>query len=202
MIGKKKIGPWRVEGEHIAFDNPWITIAHHDVIHPNGAPGEYGVVRFKNIAIGVLPVDENGMTTLVGQHRFPHDKYSWELPEGGGKLDVSPLESAKRELAEETGMRANDWRELCAFDISNSVTDERAICYIAWNLDAGEASPDPSEALALKQISFRDLLEMVIAGEISDSLTIVMVLTAWAKALRGALPAPICASLLAGIPQK
>lgn len=202
MSKDKTIGPWRVTDEREVFDNPWINITDHKVIHPNGAPGEYGVVRFKNLAIGVLPIDENGKVTLVGQHRFPHDKYSWELPEGGGNCDIPPLDSAKRELEEETGLSAKEWAALCEFDISNSVTDERAVCFLAWGLSAGEAAPEPSEALTVKEVFFKDLLEMVMSGEISDSLTIVMTLTAWTKALRGDLPAPISALILAGSPVK
>ncbi len=198
MSAEKKVGPWRVTSSREVFENPWIAIADHDVIHPDGTPGEYGVVHFKNLAIGVLPIDENGMVPLVGQHRFPHDKYSWELPEGGGRRGVDPLASAQRELTEETGLTAKHWAPLCEFDISNSVTDERAVCYIAWELSQGAASPEPSEALTVKKIYFKDLLEMVISGEITDSLTIVMTLTAHAKALRGALPEPISAALLAG----
>ena len=202
MTAEKKVGPWRVKDAREAFDNPWIRVVDHEVVHPDGTPGEYGVVRFKNLAIGVLPIDEKGMVPLVGQHRFPHDKYSWELPEGGGKLNVDALLSAQRELAEETGLTAKEWAPLCEFDISNSVTDERAICFLAWDLSEGEAAPEPSEELTLKQVSFKELLEMVMSGEITDSLTIVMTLSAWAKALRGDLPAPISALLLAGLPQK
>ena len=188
----KKIGPWRVTAERAAFDNPWLNLIDCRVIHPDGSPGEYGVVRFKNIAVGVLPVDADGTVTLVGQHRFPLDRYSWELPEGGAPLKEDPLDAARRELAEETGLTAQSWMELSRFDVSNSVTDEQAISYLAWDLEAGPAAPEPSEALALKRVSFKTLLEMVMSGEITDSLTIVMTLTAYIKALRGEAPAPIC----------
>lgn len=192
----KRIGPWRVTSERTLFDNPWISVADHQVVHPDGSAGEYGVVRFKNLAIGVLPIDEEGFVWLVGQHRFPMDRYSWELPEGGGPLNVSPLESAKRELLEETGLNAKEWAELSSFDISNSVTDERAVCFLAWALERGEAAPESSEALTLKRVRFSELLEMVMNGEISDSLTIVMTLTAYLKALRGDAPAPISKLIL------
>ena len=188
----KKVGPWRVFSETPVFDNPWINIVDCKVAHPDGSPGEYGVVRFKNLAVGVLPIDEDGSVWLVGQHRFPLDRYSWELPEGGGALDRPPLEAARRELAEETGLRARSWAPLCRFDISNSVTDERAQCFLAWDLEFGEASPEPSEALTVRRVSFNALLEMVMSGEVTDSLTIVMTLAAYAKARRGAAPAPIC----------
>ena len=202
MTTKKEIGPWRVTSTNTVFDNPWITVIDHGVIHPDGAPGEYGVVRFKNIAVGILPVDEEGYAWLVGQHRFALDRYSWELPEGGGALGVDPLISAKRELKEETGLSAAHWAELSRLDISNSVTDEIGFCYLAWDLTPGDAAPDGSEALTIKRVSFNALLEMVIDGEITDSLTIVMTLSAHAKALRGALPDPISKRLLAGIDGK
>jgi 8-oxo-dGTP pyrophosphatase MutT (NUDIX family) len=197
MTIKGKNGPWRITSEKTVFNNPWISVVDHHIIHPNGAPGEYGVVRFKNLAIGILPIDEEGFVWLVGQHRFPHDCYSWELPEGGGPIDVEPLASAKRELEEETGFTARSWVELSRFDISNSVTDERAICFLAWDLAPGRAAPEPSEALTIKRVSFNALLEMVVAGEITDSLTIVMTLTAYAKALQGAVPAPISKLIVA-----
>lgn len=187
----RKNGPWTVQSETTVFENPWIRVIDHAVIHPNAEQGEYGVVRFKNIAIGVLPIDEQGNVWLVGQHRFPHNRYSWELPEGGGPVDIDPLASAQRELKEETGLTAANWEELSAFDISNSVTDERAICYFAWGLSFGAASPEASEELTVKKVSFASLLEKVINGEISDSLTINMTLMAQAKALRGLAPAPI-----------
>lgn len=202
MSKGKTVGPWRVTQEREIYDNPWINLTDHKVIHPDGTPGQYGVVRFKNIAVGVLPIDHKGMVTLVGQHRFPLDRYSWELPEGGGKRDVDPLDSAKRELEEETGFRAQNWTRLCEFDVSNSVTDERAVCFLAWGLEPGDASPEPSEALTIKEVSFTALLEMVMSGEIADSLTIVMTLTAYAKALRGEVPEPISAYILAGLPRK
>lgn len=190
-------GPWQITARRTAFENPWIKIDDHKVIHPDNSPGEYGVVRFKNLAIGVLPINDEGYTWLVGQHRFPHDAYSWELPEGGGPVGIDPAQSARRELEEETGLRASNWEELCRFDISNSVTDEKAVCFLAWGLSAGAASPEPSEALKLKKVRFNELLDMVVSGKITDSLTIVMTLTAHTKALRGDAPAPISQFLLA-----
>ena len=192
-----QIGPWKVTSKRTAFENPWIKIEDHGVIHPDDTPGEYGVVRFKNFAVGVLPIDEDGYTYLVGQHRFPHDTFSWELPEGGGPMAEDPLQSAKRELVEETGFSAENWQTLSTFDVSNSVTDEKAICYLAWNLTAGDAAPESSEALTVKRVLFNDLLEMVMRGEITDSLTIIMTLTAHIKALRSELPMPISHLIIA-----
>lgn len=197
-MNKRTNGPWTITSERRAFDNPWISIDDHSVIHPDGTDGQYGVVRFKNLAIGILPIDHEGNVWLVGQHRFPHDRYSWELPEGGGPLSVAPLVSAKRELVEETGLVAQEWLEISSFDVSNSVTDERAVCFLAWNLEEGEAMPEPSEALQVWKVKFTALLEMVMTGEITDSLTIIMVLKAYSLALRGEAPALISKHLTAG----
>jgi len=184
----KKIGPWTVCAETEIYDNPWISVTDCKVVRPDGKPGQYGVVHFKNLAVGVLPLFDDGTVPLVGQHRFPHDSYSWEVPEGGGKLGLDPLDAARRELAEETGLRARNWLQISAFDISNSVTDEKAVCFIAWGLEEGEASPDGDEVLAHKRVNFSDLHEMVLNGDISDSLTIIMVLKARALAEAGRLP--------------
>lgn len=194
----EKVGPWRINSKRDVFENPWIKVVDHKVTHPDGSPGEYGVVQFKNLAVGVLPIDADGNVPLVGQHRFPLDRYSWELPEGGGPVDIDPQQSAKRELIEETGLTASSWAPLARFDISNSVTDEGAVCFFAWDLGEGAAAPEPSEALTLKWVSYKDLLEMVMTGEITDSLTIVMTLKAHVKALHGLAPASISDHLLAG----
>ncbi len=196
---ERRVGPWTVRSERVAFDNPWITIVDHDVTHPDGSPGKYGVVRFKNRAIGVLPIDDHGNVWLVGQHRFPLDAYSWELPEGGGKLSDDPLAAAKRELAEETGLTARDWLTLASFDLSNSVTDEKAVCFLAAGLSEGASAPEPSEALEIRKASFAEVFEQVLKGEIRDSLTVIMMLAAHAKALRGELPEPISRAILSGL---
>ena len=192
---RRRVGPWTVNAERVVYENPWITVIDHDVTHPNGEGGQYGVVRFANLAIGVLAVEDDGMIPLVGQHRFPHDAYSWEVPEGGGLRGVDPLVSAKRELAEETGFTAADWLSIAEFDLSNSVTDERSICYLAWNLSPGAASPDPSEVFAYDRISFSKLHDRVLSGDIRDSLTIVMTLKTKALADAGKLPVELTALL-------
>lgn len=192
----RKIGPWTVNAERVVYDNPWIRVIDHAVTHPNGAPGQYGVVRFKNRAIGVLAIDAQGQVPLVGQHRFAFDAYSWELPEGGGPFSEDPLDTAKRELAEETGLTAARWLPLIEFDISNSVTDEVAVCFLAADLSAGDAAPEPSEQLRCKTMSFEDLRENCLSGRIRDSLTLMMVFTASIKAARGELPEDLASAIL------
>ncbi|MEM6723516.1 MAG: NUDIX hydrolase, partial [Bacteroidota bacterium] len=104
--------PWTKLSEALQYDNPWIRITEHQVLNPNGNPGIYGVVHFKNVAIGIVPLDEEYNTWLVGQYRYTLEQYSWEIPEGGGPLGTDPLKSAKRELLEETGITAKEWTNI------------------------------------------------------------------------------------------
>ncbi len=189
------VGPWTVTAEETVYDNPWIRVIDHKVRHPNGAPGQYGLVHFKNRAIGVLAIDQDGFAPLVGQFRFPLNRYSWEVPEGGGPLKDDPLDAAQRELAEETGFIAGQWLELARFDVSNSVTDEESVCFLAWDLTPGAPAPEESEQFAYDRVRFSALHDRVLSGEIRDALTIIMVLKAWRLAQAGNLPPDVCALL-------
>ena len=189
-------GPWQVHGTLTVYENPWLKVEAHDVTRPDGRPGIYGVVGFANIAIAVLPLFADGTTVLVGQHRFPQDAYSWEIPEGGGPLDVAPLDSAKRELKEETGLSAEHWQEILQMDLSNSVTDERAVGYIATGLTEGEADPDGTEDLRTRHLPFREALHEAMSGTIRDALTVAMLLRAYYMAMEGELDETLAAAML------
>ncbi len=168
--------PWKITSEKRIYDNPWIGLTEYQVLNPSGNPGIYGKIDFKNIAIGVLPLDDDLNTYLVGQYRFPIDKYSWEMPEGGGPLGLDPLDSAKRELLEETGLKADEWTEIQRLHLSNSVSDELSILYVARGLKQYEAEPEETEQLIIKKVPFEEVYQMVCNGEITDSMTIVAVL--------------------------
>lgn len=168
--------PWIVKSKEVVYDNAWIQIQHHEVINPSGGDGIYGVVHFKNYAVGIIPIDENGYTWLVGQYRYPLNLYSWELPEGGGPLADEPLESAKRELREEVGITATKWTKLMDIHTSNSITDESGFVYIAQDLTFGETEHEEVEEIAIQKVHFTKLVEMVMNGKITDSITIAAVL--------------------------
>lgn len=188
--------PWRRGPERIVYDNPWIGVREYEAVAPTGAPARYGVVGFKNYALAVLPLHEDGTTVLIGQHRFPLADYSWELPEGGGPLDCDPLESAKRELAEEARLQAADWREILRLQLSNSVTDERAFGYLALDLSPAEGELDDTEQLTLARVPFREALEAALAGHIQDALTVAMLLRVYHMAHEGALPGALARAVL------
>ena len=168
-------GPWTRRTRRVAYENPWITIWHDEVIRPDGEPGIYGVVHFANLAVGILAVDEAGRVALVGQHRYALDRYSWEIPEGGVPAGESPLEGARRELREETGVEADQWLELCRSDLSNSVSDEEAVLYLATGLTHGDATPDGTESLDMRWVPFDEVLAMTLDGRITDALTMLAV---------------------------
>jgi 8-oxo-dGDP phosphatase len=190
--------PWKRGPERLVFDNPWIKVTEHDATAPTGKPAHYGVVGFKNLAIAVLPIHADGTVTLVGQNRFALADYSWEIPEGGSPLSEDPLEGARRELAEETGLVAADWREVLRLQLSNSVTDERAIGYVATGLSAspGGHHPDDTEELALERVPFAEALDAALAGHLQDVLTVAMLLRAYHMAREGALPGALARLML------
>ena len=187
--------PWTVRATRRVYENPWIAVDEHDVLNPSGNPTIYGVVRLKNLAVGVLPIDADGSTYLVGQHRFPRDYYSWELPEGGGAMDRPAVESAARELREETGLAATSWLEFLRMDLSNAVTDEQAVAFLAWDLTQHAPEPDDDELIRIRRLPVGEAVEMAMAGEIVDAFSIAMLLKARAMAARGLLPAAVARHL-------
>ena len=168
--------PWTITESSAVYENNWIGLTEHAVINPSGNKGIYGEVHFKNYAIGILPLDAEMNTWLVGQYRFPLKEYSWEIPEGGGPLDEPLLDSAKRELQEETGLLAGDWTELLRMHLSNSVTDELAVIYIARDLTSGTAAPEETEELVLRKLPFDEAYEMAMDGRITDSMSVAAIL--------------------------
>ena len=179
--------PWQTLSSEVRYDNTWISVTHRDVINPSGGPGIYGVVHYKNLAIGILPVDDEGNTWLVGQYRYPTDHYSWEIPEGGGDPAIDPMVSAQRELREETGIEASSWRLLLHMELSNSVSDELAYIYLATGLSFGDAAPEETEQLTLRKLPLADAIEMVLDGTITDSLSVAGLLRAKVELDNGAL---------------
>jgi 8-oxo-dGTP pyrophosphatase MutT (NUDIX family) len=168
--------PWKTKHSELKYENPWISVTEHQVVNAAGNDGIYGTVHFKNIAIGIIPLDKDNNTWLVGQFRYPLNQYSWEICEGGGKHHVDPLTSAKRELLEELGIKAEKWEKLLDMHLSNSVSDEVGIIYIAKDLTYHNPEPEEDEILELKKVSLYDAYEMVMNGEITDSLSVAGIL--------------------------
>jgi len=167
---------WQTLSTRKIYDNPWIEVKEDRIINPAGKPGIYGKVSFKNLAVAIIPLDREQNTWIVGQHRYTLDQYSWELPMGGVPFDEDPLIGAQRELREETGITAAKWNLLLSMHTSNSVTDELAYTYVAEDLTIGDPEFDETEDLQIKKVPLTELLELVMAGEITDGLSVASIL--------------------------
>lgn len=163
---------WKTLNVDTVYSNDWIIVEHHDVINPSGNKGIYGKVCFKNKAIGIIPLDDNMNTWLIGQYRYTLDEYSWEIPMGGGAMNEDIMDAAKRELKEETGISANQWTQLMKIHTSNCVTDEVGYVYIARDLSYGSTNFDETENLKIRKLPLADAIQMILNGEITDSISI------------------------------
>jgi len=172
---EENINPWQILSQKDVYDNKWIRVTEFNVINPGGGNGIYGKVHFKNLAIGVIALDELMNTWLVGQYRFPLNQYSWEIPEGGGEIGKDPLESAKRELLEETGLVAGEWTLVLNMHLSNSVSDEYALIYLAQKLEQRQAMPEETEQLIVKKIPLSTAYQMLEKGQITDSMSVAAI---------------------------
>jgi ADP-ribose pyrophosphatase len=179
--------PWHIIDEQKVYDNNWITVTHYNVINPSKNKGIYGKVHMKNYAIGIVPLDEEMNTYLVGQYRFALNEYSWEIPEGGAPLDDEPLASAQRELLEETGLKAKQWERIQEMSLSNSVTDEKCFIFLARELSQHASAPEETEELVVKKVSFEEVYHMVRDGKITDAVTVAAILKIKVMMLEGKL---------------
>ena len=169
------VGPWQRHSRRTAYENAWITVWHDDVSRPDGGAGIYGVVHFANVAAGVVVLDEHDRVLLVGQHRYTLDAWSWEIPEGGVTPGEAPLDGMRRELREETGVEAAEWIEVARFHLSNSVSDEAGILYLATIVTQGASDPEPTEELETRWLVFDEALAMTMDGRITDAMSIIAI---------------------------
>jgi len=185
----KPHGPrWRVRGGPARLhENPWFALDDYDAIAPTGVDSRYFTLHFKNGAVGAIPLHDDGTITLVGQWRFPFGAYSWELPEGGVPPDEAALEGAKREMREEAGLEAGEWRHILTMQLSNASTDEVANLYLATDLSAVATDPDATEQLAVTRIPLRDALKAISKSQITDALTVAALLRLHHMAVEGEL---------------
>ena len=188
---------WTHAAPELLADNPWFSVESYRATAPTGAPAAYYVQRYKNVAVGVLPLHEDGTVTLVGQWRFPFGAYSWEIPEGGAPMHEDPLEGARRELREEAGLEAAAWRQVLSLHLSNASSDEVAAGYLAMGLTPCAAAPEETEALAVARVPFREALHAATTGHIQDAIAVAMLLRVHHMAVEGELDAALAAKLAA-----
>jgi 8-oxo-dGTP pyrophosphatase MutT (NUDIX family) len=167
---------WKTLRSKVVFDNPWMTVLEDRVVNPSGGQNDYGHVRFKNRAVAIIPIDDANNTWLVGQDRYTLAEYSWELPMGGAPKSEDPLQAAKRELREETGIRAAQWTELMRLHISNSITDEEGLVFVAKELRHGETEFEETEKLEIRRLPLTEAIAMAVNGEITDAISVAALL--------------------------
>ncbi|MBX9707832.1 MAG: NUDIX hydrolase [Caulobacteraceae bacterium] len=187
---------WRSDSVETLFENPWLRLTRHEATAPIGTPVDYVVARPRNLACGVLPIHSDGTVTLVGQARFALMNYSWEMPEGGVPENEDPLVGVQRELLEETGLVARDWREVLRMELSNSITDERAIAWLAWDLTQTDARPDPTEVIETARVPFMSLMAEIDRGSVRDAFTVATALRAYHMAREALLPGWLAHAML------
>ncbi|WP_374516701.1 NUDIX domain-containing protein [Brevundimonas sp.] len=198
--GSDRPPPWRGEGPvETLFENPWMRLTRQHAVAPTGHESDYVVMRPKNLSVGVLPLHEDGTVTLVGQQRFALMNWSWEMPEGGAPFDEDPLGGIQRELAEEAGLKAAVWREAYRAEMSNSVTEERAMAWLAWDLSPATGALDPTEIIRVARVPFGDLLREIGRGAIRDMFTLATALRAYHMAREGELPPELAKAMLASV---
>ena len=181
-------------------DNPWFGLDVYDAVAPTGAPATYYIHDQKPVAVGALPLHDDGTVTLVGQWRFPFDAYSWEIPEGGSPREEDPLDGAKRELGEEAGLKARDWRHVLTLQLSNASSNEYALCYLAtWLEPTSGHHLDDTEALAIERVPFGEALAAAGAGQIQDAITVAMLLRVHHMAVVGALDPALAQAVLMSV---
>jgi 8-oxo-dGTP pyrophosphatase MutT (NUDIX family) len=189
--------PWSLIQRNAKFDCPYFTVHSDTVTHRGRKQRSYNHIHKKNFGIAVVPIDNDGSTTLIGQYRYPLDRFTWEVTRGGGRRDAPPIDSAKRELSEETGYRADHWLELFAASASPGTTDSIAPGFVAWGLHRGEPHPDPEELITQRRVPFSTAVAMAISGEIADLASIAAILSIEARFRRGELPSDLASFLRA-----
>lgn len=187
---------WRSFGESVLVETPWMRVTRHPAQAPTGMEADYVVMRPKNVGTGVLPLHDDGTVDLVGQHRFTLMRYSWEMPEGGAPEGEDPFDAVQRELAEEAGLKAAHWRAALDMDLSNSITDERVLSWVAWGLSPAPTDPDPTEVIVSARVPFRDLLAEIERGAVRDAMTVATAYKAYHMAREGDLPAALAQAML------
>ncbi len=184
--------PWAVLSEETKFSCSYFDVRQDLVSHAGRAARPYHSLRMKHRGVCVLPVDQGGLVTLVGQHRYVLGRYTWELPAGGAAVDADPLAIARQELKEECGYRAAQWLRVIEGAVSPGTLDSSALGYIAWDLEQGEPQPEPEESLSLRKLAFPAVVDLALSGEVTGLISNALILAVQVRAAKGLFPEELC----------
>lgn len=167
---------WKTLDSRIVYENPWFVLREDRVINPGGGNNVYGHLHFKRKAVAIVPIDEDGNTWIVGQDRYTLGEYSWEVPMGASEEGEEPLQTAHRELKEETGLTAAKMTCFMRLHTSNSITDEEGFAFLAEGLREGSTSFDEMEDLHIRKLPLDEVVAMIERGEITDAISVAAIL--------------------------
>ncbi len=168
--------PWKTCAEHVVYNNQWMRVTEYDVIRPDGSPGIYGVADPGDNAT-IAATDELGRVLLIRDFVYPVQQWKWLLPGGAIESGELPLAAAQRELLEEGGLFAEDWRLLGSFFLSAGISPQVSYCYTARKLTVMQAAPEPTEMITRKWVFLREAAEMIRSGEIQHSTAALAIMT-------------------------
>src|SRR5919197_325584 len=153
--------PWKTLSSKFVYQNPWLRVREDRVVRPDGNEGLYGVVELPP-SVAIVALNDRDEILLVGQWRYTHGKFSWEIPTGSSEVEEPVLDAAKRELREEGGVIAADWIALGSIDNSNGVTTDVSHLFLATGLSPTAREEDPTEKLTIKWIPFSEAVADVM----------------------------------------
>jgi ADP-ribose pyrophosphatase len=170
--------PWTTLSTRHIYENPWMSLREDVAQLPDGRTTIYGVVTFGD-CVGVVPFVDQGSVLLVRQYRYVQEEdHRWEIPTGGVHQGETLVQAAQRELAEEAGYHAGKLELVSSYYTSKSVCEETAHIYIGSELSPAQAPADETEFLQRRVFPFDRALQMVLEGEIKDSMSVVGLLLA------------------------
>ena len=154
------------------YKNRLFTVTEDHAVEPGGFEIQRDIVHHRGSAV-MMPVDDRKRVLLVRQYRLPAQGFLWELPAGSVDPGEKPLQTAKRELKEETGYRAKHWTKLISFFPSPGFLTEKMTIFLATDLTAGTATPMDDERIETRWFTPGEVAEMIGAGKIEDAKTII-----------------------------
>ena len=174
---KKKKGPWIVLGSKVVYRNPWIKVREDRVIRPDGKKGIFGVVSIKP-GVSVLPMDDKGNVYLTKEYHYGVERVTIEAVSGGADKGETKLQTAKRELKEETGLIAKRWTCLGFANPFTTVASSSHHMYLAQKLVQSKSKQDGTEVIKVIKVSFKIAVKWVMESKITHSPSAILILKA------------------------